>query len=257
MEEDKKKVKILLILLLFSSCVAAFSLGAMTYTFATGEIPFDLQVLEQFKPDEPKPQPKYKTAPMPIEDNAPDELTLRLLHDELQGRTKKLDDREKQINESIEAMNQLVSNSEEVEKRVKDTLAKIKAEKEASLADIKTQEDSLKAKIKAFDADKNLLDQGIVKSIAGTVTLMGREASMIILSDLDVKETARLMRFMTPQKQSEVLETMVSTTELNGKPLNPADQLSFRKKANEIVVELRKLKENIAEDPEPIKEDTP
>jgi len=97
---------------------------------------------------------------------------------------------------------------------------------------------------KAFDESQVNLEEKIIKKIAGTLQLMQASASMIIISDLDVLESARFLNEMPAQKRSEILAQMVTVTELNGKKLSDTDQLSFRLKANEIVKELRKLKEN-------------
>ncbi|MCM8541850.1 MAG: hypothetical protein NE328_16395 [Lentisphaeraceae bacterium] len=241
--EEKKKVKILLMLLLLTSCVAAFCLGTLAFTMATGELPFDIKVPEQFLSDIPKKQPKYKAAEIPIEDRTPDELTLRSLHDELQEKKAKLTDREEDIKESIKTMEQLVSNANDIEAKTSQVLEDIKKERMEKVKEIQDKLDKLQADTKAFKSSQSNLDAQIINRIATVLADMPPASAMLILSDLDAVETARMLNEMQIPNRSAILEQLVTIKELYGKPLSTTDQLSFRKKANEIVLELRKLKE--------------
>lgn len=241
--EEKKKVRLLLMLLLLTSCVAAFCLGTLTYTMATGELPYDIEIPKQFKSDMPKVKPKYKAAEIPIEDQTPDELTLRSLHDELMEKKKKLVDKEDAIKESIKTMEQLVSSASAIEAKTVVALEDIKKARQAKIVDVEVLQKKLDFDIKKFTESKSNLDAKIINRIALTLAEMEARNAMLILSDLDAIETARMLNEMTLQKRSKILEALVSAVEINGKTLTPEDQLSFRKKANEIVLELRKLKE--------------
>lgn len=241
--EENKKVKLLLMMLLLTSCVAAFCLGTLAYTMGTGELPYEIKVPEQFKSDIPKEQPKYKAAAIPIDESTPDEVTLRSLHDELQEKTKKLSVKESEIQESIKTMEQLVASANDIDAKTQAKLTEILAARKAKVDDIKGLQDKLDLDKKAFIDSQSNLDAKIINRIALTLADMQAENAMIILSDLDAIETARMLNEMTLQKRSDILEELVRVTKINGKTLTPADQLSFRKKANEIVLELRKLKE--------------
>ena len=242
--ENSKKVKILLMMLLLTSCVAAFCLGTLTYTFATGEMPFELKALEQFRPDIPEEQPKHKAAIIPYQVRTPDELTLRELADDFTDRINSLNDREKQIEESKVTMEALIKNAETIRTETVAKLEEIKKEKESKLSEIAAAKKALDDAQKAFDDSQVNLEEKIIKKIAGTLSLMQPTASMVIISDLDVLESARFLNEMDARKRSEILSQMVTVTKLNDKELSNTDQLSFRLKANEIIKELRKLKEN-------------
>ena len=250
--EEKKKVKVLLMLLLLTSCVSAFCLGTLAYTMATGELPYDIQIPEKFKSDMPTVQPKYQAAEIPIEDRTPDELTLRTLHDELQDKKKKLSDKEEQIKESIQTMEQLVSNANDIEAKTTKVLEEIKKERAEKVKEIEEKQKKLDADVAQFVKSQSLLDAKIINRIALTLADMQPRSAMLILSDLDAIETARMLNEMSLQNRSAILEQLVTITELNGKTLTAADQLSFRKKANEIVLELRKLKEKPSSEDKPV-----
>lgn len=242
--ENSKKVKMLLLMLMLTSCVAAFCLGILTYTLATGEMPFDIKALEQFKPDIPEEKPKHKAAVIPYQVRTPDELTLRELADDFTDRINSLNEREKQIEESKVAMEALINNAETIKAETVAKLEEIKKEKVDKLSEIGAAQKALDDAQKAFADSKVNLEKTIIEKIAGTLSLMPSNASMIIISDLDILESARFLNEMTPQKRSEILSQMVTVTTLNEKTLSANDQLSFRLKANEIIKELRKLKEN-------------
>lgn len=250
--EENKKVKLLLMMLLLTSCVSAFCLGILAFTMATGELPFDMKIPEQFKSDIPKEQPKYETAEIPIEDRTPDELSLRTLHDELLEERKRLALKEQEIGESIKTMEQLVSNANDIDAKTQKVLEDIKAERKKKVDDIVAEQKKLDFEKDAFLKSQALLDKEIVNRIALTLADMQPSSAMVILSDLDAIETARMLNEMNLQNRSAILEQLVTITELNGNKLKPADQLSFRKKANEIVLELRKLKEKPSSVPNPV-----
>ena len=242
--DNSKKVKMLLVMLMLTSCVAAFCLGTLAYTFATGEMPFDVRALEQFKPDMPVEKPKQKAAVIPYQVDSPDEITLRELANDFTDKINSLNEREKQIEESKVTMEALIENAKTIRTETVAKLDEIKVEKKKKTDEIAAAKKSLEDAQKAFDESQVNLEEKIIKKIAGTLSLMQATASMVIISDLDVLESARFLNEMTPQKRSEILSQMITTTKLNDKDLSAADQLSFRLKVNEIIKELRKLKEN-------------
>lgn len=242
--QETKKVRVLLLLMFLSCCLSAFCLGTLAYTMATGQMPFDINIPEQFKSDMPQPQPKFKAAPLPIEERTPDELTLRELDEEMKEKLMSLDKREMSLKESTEALNQLISNAGDIKKKTEETLEAIKKERKEKVDEVKAEMAKLEMAQKKLEDSQKTLDASIVRKIAGTLSQMRPTTSMILLADLDIKEAARLLNEMTADSRSGILASMIEVTEVDGKKLTTTDKLAFRKKANEIIVELRQLKEN-------------
>ena len=87
------------------------------------------------------------------------------------------------------------------------------------------------------------VDTSIVRKVAQTLESMQPLTSMIMLNDLDIKESARLLNAMDKDKRAKILSQMIEVQEVSGMKLSIKDRINFRKRANDIIKELRVLKE--------------
>ena len=108
--EDGKKVKLLLLMVLFLSAVCSVCLALATYTHITGELPFDLEAHYKFREETYAAKEKViQAAELPIRENSIDEVTLRKLHAEMIEKEKELKAKEVRLTETEELVNTILS----------------------------------------------------------------------------------------------------------------------------------------------------
>jgi hypothetical protein len=240
--DESKKIRMLLLLVFLLSAVCSMCLGLATYTHITGELPFDLETHYKFRSESyGAREKKMNAAIVPIQEGTIDEITLRKLHNEMKEKEILLNNKEERLLETEELVKSLLASTETARKKTADTLTAInkaredkKAEFKKMTADLNSDEAALANSLKTVDGD-------IVKQIAATLEDMKPLTSMIILNDLDLVEASRLLNSMKKEKRAAILSEMIEVTEVNGVRLSVKDKINFRKKANEIIKELRKM----------------
>jgi flagellar motility protein MotE (MotC chaperone) len=247
---ETKKVRILLLMMLIMSGVCSMALGLMAYTVVTGELPYDINSYYLFRDETYAGREKeMKAADLPISQGTIDEITLRKLHEELQKKGDALKADEERVSQNKDLVEQLVQQSTAIKTKTEEILENIRKEKESQKNDYEKMNSDLDAKRKDFEDRMSYVDTKIVEKIAATLASMKPQTAMLILNDLEIAESSRMLNKMDKEKQASILSQMIEATEINGVKLSQIDKVSFRRKANEIIAELRKLKENMGENP--------
>lgn len=250
--DDAKKVRLLLLMVLFLSAVCSLCLALATYTHITGELPFDLEAHYKFRDETYEAREKeIQAAELPIRENSIDEVTLRKLHAEMIEKEKQLNAKEARLEETEQLVNTILINADTLKNDTMKVLEELKETREQKKKEFERMEADLDAKKKKFNEEMKFVDTSIVRKVAQTLESMQPLTSMIMLNDLDVKESARLLNDMDQDKRAKILSQMIEVQEVSGVKLSIQDKIKFRKRANDIIKELRVLKEN----PSPKKED--
>ena len=245
--DDSKKVRLLLLMVLFLSAVCSMCLALATYTHITGELPFDLEAHYKFRDDTYEGEEKViEAAELPIRENSIDEVTLRKLHLEMLDKEKQIKEKETRLQETEQLVSSILANAESLKAKTVKTLEELKKAKESNDASFKKMTEDLEAKKKKFEEEMKFVDTNIVQKVAQTLESMQPATSMILLNDLDIKEAARLLNAMDKDKRAKVISQMIEVQEVSGVKLSIQDKINFRKKANDIIKELRVLKETPA-----------
>ncbi|MCH2205397.1 MAG: hypothetical protein MK132_05970 [Lentisphaerales bacterium] len=242
--DDAKKVRLLLLMVLFLSAVCSVCLALATYTHITGELPFDLEAHYKFRDETYAAKEKViQAAELPIRENSIDEVTLRKLHAEMIEKEKDLNAKEERLKETEALVDTILANADTLKSDTMKVLAELKETKEQNKKDFKRMSDDLEAQKKKFEEEMKFVDTSIVRKVAQTLESMQPLTSMIMLNDLDIKESARLLNAMDKDKRAKILSQMIEVQEVSGMKLSIKDRINFRKRANDIIKELRVLKE--------------
>ena len=244
MPEDDKKVKLLSMIVLLLSVVCSLCLGTVTYVMVTKELPFEIQ--QHFLFDDKNYGPlddEYKAADIPINASSVDEVTLLKLHDKLKQKEMDLSEKLKNYEQTKGMLDDLNMTSMKIKEETAKKLAEIQQERKDKAAEIKQLMADLDAEREKFDEEKKNVDAAIITKIASTLASMKPSTAMIIINDLDVTESARLLNQMTKEQRSDIIAQMIEITDFGGKTLKDTERLNFRRKANEIILEIRKLKD--------------
>ena len=234
--DNGKKVKILSWLMFLMSCVLSMSLGLVMYVLRTdGQLPFDLPGNIDFR-DETYQAPKkeMKAAKIPYTTGSIDEVTLRTLDGQLRRQQEILQKKEKDIDEKQAVFEQMQVANEQAKKIIDEKLKELEEKSIAQEKKFKENQKILQDERIALQKKIEGTDTDVVKRIASTLAVMKADTAMQLVYDLDLHEASRLLDEMEEVNRSAILSKMIESAG----PLKNA----YRKKANELIVELRKLK---------------
>ncbi len=245
--KDSKKVRLLLLMVFLLSALSSACMGIVAYQLATGELPFEIEAQFKFRDDPPKIEEEVIiSADVPIKDNKIDEATVHKEYLLFYEQRIKLKEKEKMLLGTQRLIDENIKTAKLIEQRTIEKLNEIKAERVAQKADQDASLNLIKQAQQKFDNDRVVQEKTISQRIATTLSRMEAVTAMVLISDLDIKTSAKLLNLMQQDSRSKILAQMVEAKKIAGypEPLPLSTKTQLRKKANEIILELRKLKED-------------
>jgi len=245
---DSKKITLLSWMLFLLSLVCSLCLGIVMFTIRSdGDLPFELRGEGIYRDENYlalKEEIKgIKREEMPIDvSSINDEVALRKLSGELLKNKKMLEKREKDLEQRERALNATLRSIEAKSAVVREMLDQNKASQEASVIDITNKEGTLNQNKSDFEKKWKNANAAIAKKTADTLAAMKAQTAMSFIYDLEVEEGARLLDQMEEAKRSEILSTMVESTKIDGRDLSVVERSAYKKRANELLLELGKAK---------------
>jgi hypothetical protein len=251
--KESKKVRLLLLIVFFLSAMCSACMGFVAYQLATGELPFDIEKHYKFRDDPPKEKEDIEmiSADVPLKDNKIDEETVRKEYKLFYEQRMKLEAKETALAEREELLEANLELTKTLDTHVHERLSIIKKER----VDIEQGNRDAQAKLDKtmldIQKEKQVQDKNIMLTIAKTLSTMESSTAMVLVSDLDSQLAAKLLNVMPAGSRSDILAQMIEAIKIPGypDPLPASTKTQLRKKANEIIGELRKLKEDLKADP--------
>lgn len=246
--QESKKVRLLLLMVFLLSAVSSACMGFVAYQLATGELPFDIETYYKFRDDPPVKVEveEVLSAVVPLRDNKIDEATVQREYKLFYEQRVKLVEKEKKLNNIQNLIDAQIQLAEKMDKDTMDKLTMIKAEREDKTIADEIAEKTLRQLEKDIKDQKIVQDEKISRTIATTLSEMKPVTAMVLISDLDTVLSAKLLNLMEATRRSEILAEMIQATTIAGypDPLPTSTRVQLRKKANEIILELRNIKED-------------
>jgi hypothetical protein len=195
--DKNSTIKLLAILLFVSAGVASFSLGALAYTFATGDLPFGLIPIIHEKPVVPtdaKVKAEKPKEPASVERMS--EQYLEGFYQELkQARTKVADEKQK-----LDARQKILAE-------IKDEAIKMQGEIDKSEKRLNSVLDNISQK----EAEN-------AKKVAAMMSSLDRSATLKMLNETDETIASRILYFMNQKISADLISMMMNSSDKDQPP---------------------------------------
>jgi len=181
-------LRVLALFVFAISGVAAFCLGALSYTFVTGELPFNLQPMLAM-PAEPEAPLAELEERKPLEQHnlRPQEEYAVLVFREIERERQRLAERDQQLRDREKALNVLADNVRHLQKQLQETETRVRR--------------------LLVTIDKHEIDN--LKGLAQMISNLNQQQAAEMLLEMDDNRIARIIYYMDNKNAANVISVLM------------------------------------------------